>query len=198
MKRFVSAGSLLSISLLFGACSGASETAPTPSPTVAPTPSPTVAPPTVTETKSIANKDGSTTVVRTFSDGSKSEERTFKTGEIATVRRVTQTSGERRAHVVYRKDNSEVEVSDPTWVEKSMDATGSALAVAARKTESGVKTGVNATVEGAKTVGSATKKGAIVAGEKTVEGAKMVGEKTKEGVKAVGKGLKKVGEKIKP
>ena len=198
MKRIWRAGLLLGPALLVSACAGTTETvAPTPSPTVA-VPSPTVAPPTVTETKTINNRDGSTTVVKTYSDGSKTEHRSFKTGDVAVVKRVTTASGAQRAHVVYRKDNSEVEVKDPTWVDKSMSATGNALSVAAKKTESGVKTGVNATVEGAKTAGSATAKGATMVGKKTAEGAKTVGKKTAEGVKAAGKGIKKVGEKLKP
>lgn len=190
MKRVVNLGWILASLLAVSGCGTSNDSAspsPSPSATAVAVASPTPVPITVVDTQNIANKDGSTTVVTTFSDGSKREDRIFTGGEITRVRRSTSSAGTRTAHVTYRKDNSEVEIKDPSWVDKSMDATSDALVVAAKKT-----------AEGAKTAGEKTAEGAKVAGEKTASAAKTVGEKTAEGAKEVGKGAKKLGEKLKP
>jgi hypothetical protein len=223
MKRVVNLGILLASLLVISGCGSGTESAsPTPSPsaTAVVVVSPTPVPIAVVDTKTIANKDGSTTVVTTFSDGSKREDRVFTGGEIARVRRSTSATGAKTAHVTYRKDNSEVEIKDASWVDKSMDATSDALVVAGKKTAEGAKMAGEKTAEGAtvagkktaegakvagektasaaKTAGEKTAEGAKVAGEKTASAAKTAGEKTAEGAKEVGKGAKKLGEKLKP
>ena len=212
MKKVVNLGFLLTLLFVMSGCGTGNESAsstPSPSPAAVVVVSPTPVPITVVDTKNIANKDGSTTVVTTFSDGSKREDRIFTRGEVTRVRRSTSAAGVRTAHVTYRKDNSEVEIKDPSWVDKSMDATSDALVVAGKKTAEGATVAGKATAEGAKvagektasaakTVGQKTAEGAKVAGEKTASGAKTVGEKTAEGAKEVGKGAKKLGEKLKP
>lgn len=191
MNRVMRGVLLMGPALLFVGCAAGTTgtTTPTPSPVAVTTvsPSPAMVARSVTETRTVANKDGSTTVVISYSDGSKTEERTFKAGELAKVRRSTSAAGVRTGHVTYRKDSREVEVKDPSWVETSMEATGSALTTAAKATEKGVTVAAEKTAEGAKTAGKATAKGAAVAAEKTVEG-----------VKALGAGAKKLGQKIKP
>ncbi len=201
MKRVVNLGFLQASLLIVSACGSGNESAsPTPSPSAAAVvvASPTPVPITVGDTKTIANKDGSTTVVTTFSDGSKREERIFTRGEISRVRRSTSAAGAKTARVTYRKDNSEAEIKDASWVDKSMDATSDALVVAAKKTAEGATTAGVKTAEGATVAGKKTAEGAKIAGEKTASAAKTVGEKTAEGAKEVGKGAKKLGEKLKP
>jgi len=95
---------------------------------------------TVTGTQTVENKDGSTTTITSYSDGSKTEVRNFKAGSLARVTRETSPTGKRTARVTYRADNRESEISDESWIEKSMDATGDALDVAAKKTASASKT----------------------------------------------------------
>jgi hypothetical protein len=214
MKNAFVFSSLFATALLLSACHGDSTSTPAPSTTatplatVAPTNTPLAIIRSITDTKTIENKDGSTTVVTMYSDGSKSEVRTFKSGHLARVARDTSASGTRTARVAYRDDSAEIEVKDESWIDKSMDATGDALATAARKTKAGVKAAANETADKAEDVGDATKKGARKAADK----AEDVGSAIKKGVKkgatetadkaedvgsAVKKGAKKAGSKIK-
>lgn len=214
MKKAFVFSSLFATALLLGACHSDSTSTPAPSTTatpiatVAPTNTPLAIIRSITDTRTVENKDGSTTVVTMYSDGSKSEVRTFKSGQVAKVTRETPSAGPRTARVVYRDDAAEVEVQDESWIEKSMDATGNALATAGRKTKEGVKAAANETADKAEDVGDATKKGA----RKTADKAEDVGSAIKKGVKkganetadkaedvgsAIKKGAKKAGSKIK-
>ncbi|MDQ3013956.1 MAG: hypothetical protein M3X11_25045 [Acidobacteriota bacterium] len=214
MKKAFMSSSLFATALLFGACSSDSTSTPTPSTTatpvatVAPTNTPLAIIRSVTDTKTIENKDGSTTVVTMYSDGSKSEVRTFKSGRLAKVTRDTPSAGVRTARVTYRDDSTDVDVTDDSWVEKSMNATGDALATAARKT----KAGAIEAADKAEDVGDAVKKGTKKAASATADKAEDVGSAIKKGVKkgaietadkaedvgdAVKKGAKKAGSKIK-
>lgn len=193
MRKTFVFSSLFAMGTLLGACH--SETATnttTPTTTVTPLSSPA---PTatvlavvrsITGTNSIENKDGSTTLVTSYSDGSKTEVRTFKSGRLTQVRRETTATGVRTARVTYRDDSTDVDVEEPGWVEKSMDATGDALATAARKTKAGVKKGINETGDKAEDVGDATKKAAREVGDK----AEDVGDAVKKGAKKAGKKIK--------
>lgn len=170
---------------MFAGCNGADgpTTTPTPAPSATVLPSGTpVAIRTVTTTETINNKDSSTTIVTLYSDGSKSEVRTFKTGKLSKVVRDTSIDGTRSVKVAYRDDEREVVVKDPTWAEKAMDATGDALAVAAAKT----KEGAIEAADKAEDVGDATKKGARKAADK----AEDVGDAVKKGAKKTGKKIK--------
>lgn len=184
---------LLLMSGLLSACTSISNSPVSPSPTptlgtpaVVIVTSPTVAPaPTVTNTRTIENKDGSTTLVTTYSDGTTREERTFKTGRLSRVTRNTNASGQRTMRVTYRADSREVEMQDASWVDKAMDATGDALATAASKT----KQGAIEVADKAEDVGDATKKG-------VKKGVREVGDKAEDVGDAVKKGAKKVGKKV--
>jgi hypothetical protein len=189
MRKTILFSSLFVLGTLLVACN--SETATnTPPPSTAITPLSSPAPTatvlaivrSITGTNTIENKDGSTTVVTTYSDGTKSEVRTFKSGRLTEVRRETSAAGARTARVIYRADTTEATVEDPSWVEKAMDATGDALAVAARKTKAGVKEAGDK----AEDAGDATKKAA-----------RKVGDKAEDVGDAVKKGAKKTGKKIK-
>lgn len=196
MKTQFTVGLLL-VSGLTGACSSydpnSAQPSPTPNAVVIPnaTVSPTVAPtvsPTVTGTKTSENRDGSTTVVTNYSDGTQTETRTFKTGRLASVTRSTDASGKKVARVTYREDSREVELNEPSWVEKSMDATGDALAVAASKT----KQGALEVADKAEDVGDATKKGTKKVINEIGDKAEDVGDATKKGAKKVGQKLKDI------
>ena len=211
MKKLFVSSALFTVALMFGACSSDStqpSTMSTPVATVTPTSTPLAIIRSITETKTIANKDGSTTVLTSYSDGSKSEVRTFKTGRLAKVTRDTPATGARTARVTYRDDSTDVDVTDESWIEKSMNATGDALALAARKT----KAGAMVAADKAEDVGSAVKQGAKKGVRETGDKAEDVGSAIKKGVKkgvnetgdkaedvgdAVKKGAKKVGSKIK-
>jgi len=182
---------LLLLSGLLAGCESMHQppASPSPTPTLSSSPvavvSPTVAAPTVATTRTIENKDGSTTVATIYSDGSSSEERTFKSGKLTRVTRKTSPAGERTVNVTYRADNREVELQDKTWAEKAMDATGDALATAASKT----KQGAVEVADKAEDVGDATKKG-------VKKGVNEVGDKAEDVGDAVKKGAKKVGKKL--
>jgi hypothetical protein len=158
---------ILAAGLMLAGCTNdnaTTTTTATTSPTIstAPTATPVPSAPTVTSTSTIENKDGSTTLVTNYSDGSKTEVRTFKSGRLATVTRQTSATGGKSVRVSYRNDNSEVEIKDPSWAEKAMDATGDALATAADKT----KKGAVEAADKAEDVGDAVKKGTKKAGSK--------------------------------
>jgi len=160
MKKMILIG-LLGLSGLAIACEhyANNSTPPAAVPAVTPLASPSMMPPptrTVTNTRSVENKDGSTTIITTYSDGTQSEERTFKGGQLARVRRSTDAAGKRTAHVTYREDKREVELQDKSWVDKAMDATSNTLATAAHKTKrAAIEVG-----DKAEDVGDAMKKGA--------------------------------------
>lgn len=182
---------LLLLTGLLSACEPVSNSPALPSPTPtlgspAVTPSPVTAPTrTATNTRTIENKDGSTTLVTTYSDGTTSEERTFKSGRLTRVTRNTDAAGQRTVKVTYRADEREVELREASWVDKAMDATGEALATAASKT----KQGAIEAADKAEDVGDATKKG-------VKKGVREVGDKAEDVGDAVKKGVKKVGKKV--
>lgn len=220
MRKTYVTGLLFITGLLLAACqtttptNTTTTTSPTPVAVVTGAATPIAVVRSVTGTNTIENKDGSTTVVTNYSDGSKSEVRTFKTGRLTRVTRETPAGGTlpRRVRVVHRDDNAEVDVEDPNWVEKSMDATGDALATAASKTKAGVKTAASETADKAADVGNAVKKGAKKGASETADKAEDVGDAVKKGVKkgasetadkaedvggAIKKGAKKTGKFIK-
>jgi hypothetical protein len=176
---------------LLTACSTSDQpvpaTTPTPIPTLGSVATPTPMPaPTVLKTETKNRADGSEVVTTYYSDNSKREVRTFKKGALVSVERKTSADGTVNAKVVRRADNSEIEVNDKSWIDKSMDATGDALATAASKAKDvGEKVG-DTTKEAAKDVGGAVK-----------EGAEKTGSAAEKGAKEAGKGAKKVGETVK-
>jgi hypothetical protein len=174
------------------ACSSSDQTASTatasPSPTVATVVATPTAPPapSIVKTENKKHPDGSETLITYYSDGSKREVRTFKAGPLMTVERQTKVDGTMTAHVVHRRDNSETEIKDKSWIDKSMDATGDALAKA-----------VSTTKDVGEKVGDTAVKGATATGEAVKEGAEKTGSGAEKGAKEVGKGAKKVGKTVK-
>jgi hypothetical protein len=192
MQKVLALSLLCAAAFAAGACNNDSGSSPAPSTTATPlasiTPAgtPIASARTVTDTRTVENKDGSTTVVTTYSDGSKSEVRTFSTGRVARVTRDTSGTGVRTARVTYRDDSTDVEIKDESWIDKAMDATGDALATAAHKTKEGAK----AAADKAEDVGDATKKGAKKAANETADKAEDVGDAVKKGAKKTGRAIK--------
>ncbi|MGE0101232.1 MAG: hypothetical protein AB7H86_13695 [Blastocatellales bacterium] len=190
MKKVLIATVCLAAGIAAGCSSSdnATTTAPTPTPTAEvamtePTPVPT---PSIVRTETKSHTDGSEITINHHSDNSKHEHRVFKSGPLHSVTRKTHSDGTVTAHVVHRDDNTEVEVKDKNWVEKSMDATGDALAKAAGKTK-----------DFGEKVGETTEKDAKMVGGKIKDGAEKVGDEVKKDVKGVGHGIKKIAEKTK-
>jgi len=152
--------------------------------------------------------DGSTLTVSQLPDGTRTEVWTFESGEVARVTRTTPTSGKSTATVEFR-DDRKVEVEDESFVERAMDATGDAIATTANNIWEtskdvggavGEKSGSVAekVADTSVDVGKAVGKGAKTGAKATAKGAKTGAKATAKGAKEVGKGVKKLGEKIKP
>src|SRR5688572_12507817 len=168
MRKIILSVALFATGLLFVACAANSDTM-----TASSTPEVTPTGPTgaraVTGTTTAENSDGSRTVVINYSDGSRSEDRTFKSGRLSKVTRETSANGARTVRVTYRADGKEKELKDPSWIEKAMDATADALVEVADKAEDvgdATKKGAREAADKAEDVGDAAKKGAREAADK--------------------------------
>ena len=148
----------------------------------------------------VEKEDGSTVSVSTESDGSKREERSFKSGEVARVSRVTRADGTRSATVEMR-DGRRAELKEKGEVEKALEASSEWLVSAADRTW-------DTTKDVAGDVGGATKDIAGKTADKSKDvgkavgrgvkrGAEEVADKTKDAAGQVKKGAKKVVDKVK-
>jgi hypothetical protein len=188
MRKIIFSAALLATGLLFVACGENSGTM-TASSTPETTPTGTTGARAVTGTTTVENGDGSKTVVINYSDGSRSEERTFKSGRLSKVTRETSANGTRAVRVTYRADGKEKELKDPSWIDKAMDATADALVEVADKAEDAgdaTKKGAREAADKAEDVGDAAKKGAREAADK----AEDVGDAAKKGAKKAGRKIK--------
>jgi hypothetical protein len=189
MRKIILSAAIFATGLLFVACAANSDTMRASS-TPETTPTGTTGARAVTGTTTVENGDGSKTVVINYSDGSRSEERTFKSGRLSKVTRETSANGTRAVRVTYRADGKEKEVKDPSWIDKAMDATADALVEVADKAEDvgdGAKRGAREAADKAEDVGDAAKKGAREAADK----AEDVGDAAKKGAKKAGRKIKK-------
>lgn len=174
MRKIIFSAALVAAGALFVACAANSDTMRASS-TPEVTPTGTNGARAVTGTTAADNRDGSTTVVINYSDGSRSEERTFKSGPLSKVTRETSANGTRVVRVTYHADGQEKELKDPSWIEKAMDATAEALVEAADKAEDvgdAAKKGAREAADKAEDVGDAAKKGAKKAGRKIKDAVK--------------------------
>jgi hypothetical protein len=188
MRKIILSVALIAAGLLFVACGANSDTMRASS-TPETTPTGTTGARAVTGTTTVENGDGSKTVVINYSDGSRSEERTFKSGRLSKVTRETSANGTRAVRVTYRADGKEKELKDPSWIDKAMDATADALIEVADKAEDvgdGAKKGAREAADKAEDVGDAAKKGAREAADK----AEDVGDAAKKGAKKAGRKIK--------
>jgi hypothetical protein len=189
MRKIILSAAIFATGLLFVACAANSDTMRASS-TPETTPTGTTGARAVTGTTTVENGDGSKTVVINYSDGSRSEERTFKSGRLSKVTRETSANGTRAVRVTYRADGKEKELKDPSWIDKAMDATADALVEVADKAEDvgdGAKRGAREAADKAEDVGDAAKKGAREAADK----AEDVGDAAKKGAKKAGRKIKK-------
>lgn len=172
MKRKILTLSLLAagltVSLLFTACSehkpGATGEA------------------TLTKTETSTLQDGSTLLTKSYSDGSKIEERTFPSGPLTKARRVIKADGSTKAYITHRDDNIEVEISHLPITERFLIATGDVLSAGIR----GVKAVGTEIKEDAQKVEAAVEKGAEKIekeAEREAKGAKEGGQILKDKVK---------------
>jgi hypothetical protein len=147
--------------------------------------------------------DGSTVVVSASSNGTRTEARTFPSGDVARVTRITTPNGHRRAIAEFR-DTTTVEIKDGNEVDRVIEATADAVKSAAVKARDGVNSAgaeaadktedaADKAADVGKDVGSKAKRGAEEAGDAASDAASAA----KKGVKKTGKGIKKVGQKIK-
>jgi hypothetical protein len=190
MRKIILSVALLVAGLSFVACDANSGTM-TASSTPETTPTGTTGARAVTGTTTVENGDGSKTVIINYSDGSRSEERTFKSGRLSKVTRETPANGTRAVRVTYRADGKEKELKDPSWIDKAMDATADALVEVADKAEDvgdATKKGAREAADKAEDVGDAAKKGAREAADK----AEDVGDAAKKGAKKAGRKIKDV------
>ncbi|HEX5735026.1 MAG TPA: hypothetical protein VF131_19505 [Blastocatellia bacterium] len=163
-------------------------------------------PPSTTATQNaqeVEKDDGSIVATTTATDGTKTEVRTFKTGEVARVTRTT-SPGRKRTATVELRDGRKADLEDDSEIEQVIDASADWIADTANDTwdttkavgkEVGDKTEdvADKTVDTSKKVVKGTKAGAKEVGDK----AEDVGDAVGKTAKKVGKGAKNVGKKVK-
>ena len=133
--------------------------------------------------------DGSIISISTAPDGTKTETRTFESGEIARVTRTTQADGSKRAVVEYR-DGRNVELKDDNDIGSLMETSADHIRAAADKA-------LSATKEFGEAVADKTKEVGGKAIDKTKEGLEKARDAAGEAAEAAGKGIKKAGKEIK-
>jgi hypothetical protein len=160
MKKLISA-SILSLMLAIGALAGSQTTSG--SPHLHNTQSP----------QKVTRSDGSMVETTVAEDGTKTEVRTFNSGDISRVTRTTRPDGTRTVMVEYR-DQRTVELKEESDIEQAMDATADTIASAAKRAWTATKTV-------GKEIGDKTEDVA----DKTVDVTKKAARKTKEAGKEV-------------
>jgi hypothetical protein len=153
--------------------------------------------------QTITKSDGSVVITTIAEDGTRTQVRTFKSGNIAKVTRTTNPDGSRMVVVEYR-DGREADLKDKSDIEQAMDATADKIEIAANKAlNATAKVGeevadktedvVDKTADVTKQVASETKE----IGEKTADKTKDVATKTEVVAnKAVDKSKETAGEVV--
>jgi hypothetical protein len=155
----------------------------------------------------VEKDDGSMVATTTAADGTKTEVRTFKSGEVTRVTRTTKPGARRTASVELR-DGRKADLEDDSDVERVIDASADWLVGAADKTWSATKTVgkevadksedvADKTVDTSKDVGKKVVKGTKAGVRETGDKAEDVGDAVGKAAKKVGKGAKSVGKKVK-
>lgn len=157
--------------------------------------------------KDVEKEDGSTVSVSTAPNGTKTEARTFPSGDVARVTRITSPNGRRRALVEFR-DTRVIEMRDGNEVDRvieasadtvraaavnALEATKSAGSEVADKTEDVADKAADTGKDAGEAVGDGAKRGAEEVGDAASDAAGAA----KKGARKAGKGIKKVGEKVK-
>ncbi|MFP5262264.1 MAG: hypothetical protein ACLGJB_10205 [Blastocatellia bacterium] len=139
--------------------------------------------------KEVEKEDGSVVVVSTSPNGTRTEARTFPSGDVSRVTRITATNGRRRALVEFR-DGRSAEVKDENEIDRVIEASADTVRAAAAKAWEARQAAAGS--EASEKAGGAANRGAEEAGN----AASDVVEAAKKGVRKTGKGVKRVGEKI--
>lgn len=145
--------------------------------------------------QTITKSDGSVVVVTVADDGTKTEVRTFKTGDIARITRTTHSNGHRTVEVEYR-DGRTANIEEESDIEQAMDATADRITAAASKTKETAKEitsevsdkaedAADKVVEKSKDAGKVAVKGVKVTADKAEDVADKTVDTTKEAGKAV-------------
>lgn len=143
----------------------------------------------IKSSQEVVKEDGSTVVISNAPNGTKSEARTFPSGEVARATRITNPDGKRRGLVEFR-DGRSTELDEQNDIDHLMDASAENIKDAATKTWEATK------AIGEK-IGDKTAETAKGVGEATKDAAADAAEATGKGIKKAGKAVKKAGEKIK-
>jgi hypothetical protein len=128
--------------------------------------------------KPLQKSDGSRVETTTAADGTRTEVRTFPSGDVSRVTRTTPPGGKPKV-VVELRNGKRTEFEDQSDIDRAMEATGDAIASAARKTW-----------EASKEIGAEIGDKAKEVADKTVDATRDVGRK-------IGKEAKKAAKKAK-
>lgn len=155
----------------------------------------------------VEKDDGSVVTTTTTADGTKTEVRTFKTGEVVRVTRTTRPGAKRTATVELR-DGRKADLQDDSKVEQVIDASADWIAKAAETTWDTTKTVgkevgdkaedvADKTVDTSKDVGKKVVKGTKTGVKEVGDKAEDVGDAVGKTAKKAGKGAKSLGKKVK-
>ncbi len=128
--------------------------------------------------QAVQKSDGSRVETITAADGTRTEVRTFPSGDVSRVTRTTRPGGRPKV-VVELRNGKRTEFEDQSDIDRAMEATGDAIAAAARKTW-----------EASKEIGAEIGDKAKDLADKTVDTTRDVGSK-------IGKEAKKAAKKAK-
>ena len=133
------------------------------------------------KSQAVQKSDGSKVETTTAADGTRTEIRTFPSGDVSRVIRTTPPGGKPKV-VVELRNGKKTEFEDQSDIDRAMEATGDAIASAARKTW-----------EASKEIGSEIGDKAKDLANKTVDATRDAGSKvSKEAKKAAKKARDKV------
>lgn len=158
-----------------------------------------------------AKSDGSTVETHVAADGTKTEVRTFESGEVFRVSRISKPDGERLTLYDFR-DNRTALSHDDSDFDNAMDATGDAITASAKRTwevsnnigSSAVSVSKNVAEKSSDTSKDVVDKGietgkdvGEAVGDTSVKVGKTVGKTSAKVGKTVGSEAKKTAKKIK-
>lgn len=147
------------------------------------------------DNQTITKSDGSVVEMVIAPDGTKTEVRTFKTGDVARITRTTQTDGTRTVIVEYR-DSRQVDLTDENDIEQAMDATADTMLMAADKAWSATKKAGEEVADKTEDVADKTVDVTKKAVDVTKKTGKEVADKTEDVVDKSVKVTKEVGKEV--
>ncbi|MFP5262574.1 MAG: hypothetical protein ACLGJB_11770 [Blastocatellia bacterium] len=144
--------------------------------------------------QSVTKSDGSVVVTTVAEDGTKTEVRTFKTGDIARITRTTRANGERIVTVEHR-DGRTAKLEDQGDIEQAMDATADTIMMVASKTWGAAKEVGGEVADKTEDVADKAMDAGKEAGKVAVKGVKVAADKTEDVASETGEAVKKGAEK---